>query len=144
MTVTTPTFTDLQELQQHAQDAANLLKQMSNEHRLMILCALGQQEYSAGELNALVPLSQSALSQHLASLRRAELVTTRKASQTVYYNFHRLNDGSLQLLPAKHHKPFTTVYKAMLRCALLMYCERFIVPIINHPLPVEKQHELFQ
>lgn len=96
MTVTTPTFTDLQELQQHAQDAANLLKQMSNEHRLMILCALGQQEYSAGELNALVPLSQSALSQHLASLRRAELVTTRKASQTVYYRLQ--GDAALRII----------------------------------------------
>ncbi len=96
MIVTTPAFPELLELQQHAQDAANLLKQMSNEHRLMILCALGRQEYSVSELNALVPLSQSALSQHLASLRKAELVTTRKASQTVYYRLH--SDAALRII----------------------------------------------
>ncbi|WP_404363182.1 ArsR/SmtB family transcription factor [Marinobacter sp.] len=75
----------LEELQDHSRDAASLLKQMSNEHRLMILCALGAREMSVGDLNGYIPLSQSALSQHLANLRRADLVATRKESQTVYY-----------------------------------------------------------
>ena len=73
------------QLQAHSRDAADLLKQLSNEHRLMILCVLGDDEMSVGELNARIPLSQSALSQHLANLRRAGLVSTRKESQTVYY-----------------------------------------------------------
>ena len=72
-------------IQQHAQDAAALLKALANENRLMILCTLMGGEMSVGELNAKVPLSQSALSQHLASLREAGLVSTRKASQTVFY-----------------------------------------------------------
>jgi DNA-binding transcriptional ArsR family regulator len=75
----------LSELQAHAQAAAQLLKALANEHRLMILCTLISQELSVGELNARVPLSQSALSQHLAGLREAGLVKTRKAAQTVYY-----------------------------------------------------------
>lgn len=75
----------MEELQTHSRDAADLLKQLSNEHRLMILCMLGANEMSVGELNEHIPLSQSALSQHLASLRRAGLVSTRKESQTVYY-----------------------------------------------------------
>lgn len=68
-----------------ARDAADLLKQMSNEYRLLVLCTLTQGELSVGELNAQIPLSQSALSQHLGSLRRAGLVSTRKEAQTVYY-----------------------------------------------------------
>jgi len=69
----------------HAQAAAALLKALGNENRLMILCTLINGEMSVGELNARVPLSQSALSQHLASLREAGLVATRKEAQTVYY-----------------------------------------------------------
>lgn len=75
----------LNELHSHAQAAAALLKALGNENRLMILCTLIGGEMSVGELNARVPLSQSALSQHLASLREAGLVSTRKEAQTVYY-----------------------------------------------------------
>lgn len=75
----------LPDMQVHAQEAAQLLKALANEHRLMILCTLVDQELSVGELNARVPLSQSALSQHLAGLREAGLVKTRKEAQTVYY-----------------------------------------------------------
>ena len=48
----------LDELQKNASNAARLLKAMSNENRLMILCALLGNELSVGELNDLVPLSQ--------------------------------------------------------------------------------------
>ena len=71
---------------EHAKDAANLLKKMGNEHRLLILCSLIQGERSVGELNDMMPLSQSALSQHLASLREAGLVKTRRESQSIYYS----------------------------------------------------------
>lgn len=76
----------LEKLQQNASDAANLLKIMGNEYRLMILCVLLGKYMSVNELNALIPLSQSALSQHLAVLRKSQLVTTRKEAQTVYYS----------------------------------------------------------
>lgn len=75
----------LDDMQVHASQAASLLKALANENRLMIMCTLLNGELSVGELNAKVPLSQSALSQHLASLRDAGLVSTRKAAQTVYY-----------------------------------------------------------
>lgn len=74
-----------QEMQAHARDAANLLKALANEHRLMILCTLMEGELCVSDLNSRIPLSQSALSQHLASLRDAGLVSTRKEAQTVYY-----------------------------------------------------------
>ena len=76
---------DLQNLQKNAANAANLLKAMSNESRLMVLCVLLGQELSVSQLNKLVPLSQSALSQHLATLRKSGLVITRKNAQTIYY-----------------------------------------------------------
>jgi len=69
----------------HAAEAAALLKALGNEQRLLILCALLDGPRSVGEINARVPLSQSALSQHLAVLRAAEVVTTRRESQTIWY-----------------------------------------------------------
>ena len=77
---------NLQELQKHAKEASNLLKQLSNENRLMILGSLINTELSISELNTMIPLSQSALSQHLASLRSAGLVQTRREAQTIYYS----------------------------------------------------------
>jgi DNA-binding transcriptional ArsR family regulator len=74
------------EMQRNARRASSLLKAMSNERRLLILCYLASGERSVGELERLVGLSQSALSQHLARLRRDKLVKTRRAAQTIYYS----------------------------------------------------------
>ena len=74
------------ELRDNAHKASELLKAMSNEKRLMILCYLAGGEKAVGEMEKLVGLSQSALSQHLARLRRDGLVKTRRASQTIYYS----------------------------------------------------------
>lgn len=76
----------MQELKAHALEATRLLKALANENRLMILCSLVQGELSVGELNDRVSLSQSALSQHLAWLRREQLVQTRRDAQTIYYS----------------------------------------------------------
>jgi DNA-binding transcriptional ArsR family regulator len=76
----------LDELRANAHRASVLLKAMSNERRLMILCHLANGERSVGELEKLVGLGQSALSQHLARLRRDQLVVTRRAAQTIYYS----------------------------------------------------------
>ena len=65
--------------------AAGFLKRLANANRLAILCELAGGERSVGELVAAVDLSQSALSQHLAKLRAAQLVATRREAQTVYY-----------------------------------------------------------
>ncbi|MDN3526381.1 metalloregulator ArsR/SmtB family transcription factor [Halomonas sabkhae] len=67
-------------------EASALLKAMANDNRLRILCLLAEGELSVTELNQQLVLSQSALSQHLAILRRAQLVATRRASQTIYYS----------------------------------------------------------
>jgi DNA-binding transcriptional ArsR family regulator len=76
---------DLSDMKENAQEAASFLKSLANEKRLLILCSLADEEMSVGELNKRVDLSQSALSQHLAWLRDANLVTTRREAQTIYY-----------------------------------------------------------
>ena len=90
MTAMTPpaaTFAiDPAAMRAHASEAAQLLKALGNEKRLMILCLLAEGERSVGELNALLELSQSALSQHLAILRDERLVLTRREAQSVFYS----------------------------------------------------------
>jgi len=76
----------IEELEQNARRASVLLKAMSNQHRLLILCQLSKGERSVGELEGLIGLSQSALSQHLARLRRDRLVQTRRSAQTIFYS----------------------------------------------------------
>jgi len=77
---------DLEKFYAHVSRASTLLKAMSNEHRLMILCRLLDGERSVGDLERIIGLSQSALSQHLARLRRDCLVQTRRQAQTIYYS----------------------------------------------------------
>ncbi|MBI4184281.1 MAG: winged helix-turn-helix transcriptional regulator [Proteobacteria bacterium] len=79
---------DLRQLHANAARACALLKAMSNEHRLLVLCQLHHGERSVGELERLIGLSQSALSQHLARLRRDGLVKTRRSAQTIYYSLN--------------------------------------------------------
>ena len=73
-------------LEDKAAQAAQLLRMLSNEKRLLVLCHLAQAgEMSVGELVGVVGLSQSALSQHLALLREDGLVATRREAQSIYY-----------------------------------------------------------
>ena len=74
------------ELRDNAIRACELLKSMANEWRLIILCHLTNGEKSVSELEQLIDLSQSALSQHLAVLRREKLVVTRREAQSIYYS----------------------------------------------------------
>ena len=73
-------------MHEHAADAAQLMKALGNEQRLLILCNLLERPLSVGELNERVQLSQSALSQHLAVLREQGMVETRREAQSIYYS----------------------------------------------------------
>ncbi|MEN8211854.1 MAG: metalloregulator ArsR/SmtB family transcription factor [Thermodesulfobacteriota bacterium] len=72
-------------LEQNAETAAKLLKNMSHPSRLMVLCHLMKGECPVNVLNQAISLSQSALSQHLAGLRQAGLVDTRREGQVIHY-----------------------------------------------------------
>ena len=73
-------------LQENAHEAAEFLKTLGNEWRLMVLCSLGTTEKSVSTLEGELGIKQSALSQHLARLRREGLVKTRRESQTIVYS----------------------------------------------------------
>lgn len=70
---------------------AVVLKALANAKRLEVLTNLQKKELSVGALEEKVGLSQSALSQHLAVLRKAGIVKTRRDAQTIYYSL----DGTL-------------------------------------------------
>ena len=76
----------LDQMQENAAQASALLRSMANETRLLILCQLVAGKRSVGELHERIALSQSALSQHLAVLRRERLVATTRVAQSVYYS----------------------------------------------------------
>jgi ArsR family transcriptional regulator, virulence genes transcriptional regulator len=76
----------LDQMKAHTADAAQLMKALGNEQRLLVLCNLLERPMSVGELNARMDLSQSALSQHLALLREAGLVETRREAQSIHYS----------------------------------------------------------
>lgn len=69
-----------------ADAAAALLKAVSHQGRLMILCHLSNGEKSVTEMEDLLGARQAAVSQQLARLRQDGLVTTRREGKAIYYS----------------------------------------------------------
>jgi DNA-binding transcriptional ArsR family regulator len=69
-----------------AAKASELMRTLGHKDRLMILCHLISGEKSVGKLAGLLEIPQSPLSQHLARMRKENLVTTRREAQTIYYS----------------------------------------------------------
>jgi ArsR family transcriptional regulator, virulence genes transcriptional regulator len=103
---------EIKAMQANAGEAVDVLRALSNESRLLVLCQLGAGEKSVGALNAAVGLSQSALSQHLAKLRSEGLVATRRDAQTIYY---RIADPRVMQLVAALHGIFCKPTKGRTR-----------------------------
>jgi len=93
----------LKQLEKNAHKASDLLGAMANTSRLMILCRLADGERSVSDLQPLIGLSQSALSQHLAVLRRKHLVRTRRDGQSIYYS---LSSGQAASIMHTLHEQF--------------------------------------
>ncbi len=77
---------EIENLRKHAAEAANLMKALASENRLLILCTLAEGEMPVSELNDRIDLSQSGLSQQLAILRRDGLIIARRQSQAIFYS----------------------------------------------------------
>ena len=75
---------------------AKLFKALGNEKRLEILLYLLGKELCVSDLQKLVNISQSALSQHLAVLRAEGIVKTRRAAQTIFYSIR--SDKTIKIL----------------------------------------------
>jgi len=77
---------DAEFMQDKAKRAAEFLKALAHENRLMILCILSQGEKSVSELERMLSLRQPTVSQQLARLRADGLVATRRDGKTIYYS----------------------------------------------------------
>lgn len=77
---------DPEAMLEHVGDAERYLKQIANKTRLMILCSLLENEQSVTQLLQKIPVSQPVISQHLAVLREASLVSTRREGQVIIYS----------------------------------------------------------
>ena len=82
-------------LADNARAASDFLKAVAHENRLLILCLLAEGERSVTELEELLSLRQTAVSQQLARLRLDNLVTARRDGKSVYYS---LTDPETKLL----------------------------------------------
>jgi ArsR family transcriptional regulator len=76
---------DIEQMFDKGQNAANFLKAMAHEGRLMILCHLVNGEKSVTELENLVSSRQAAVSQQLARLRIEGIVSFRREGKAIYY-----------------------------------------------------------
>jgi DNA-binding transcriptional ArsR family regulator len=83
-----PEKMNIEAMEANAARGAALLKAIGSKWRLLILCNLVESEKSVGQLEALLGISQSALSQHLMVLRREDLVKTRRAAQMIFYSLN--------------------------------------------------------
>lgn len=77
---------ELERMVGNANRAADFLKALAHESRLMILCILAEGEKSVGELEDILALRQPTVSQQLARLRADGLVSTRRDGKAIYYN----------------------------------------------------------
>ncbi|EDM67928.1 transcriptional regulator, ArsR family [Moritella sp. PE36] len=94
---------DMIDMKERATEVADVLKTMTHPERLMVLCQLVDGEVSASQLQENSTLSQSAFSQHLAVLRKNNIVKVRKESQSVFYS---LADERIEALIASFYKIF--------------------------------------
>jgi DNA-binding transcriptional ArsR family regulator len=95
------TSVSIEQLAQQSAQAADLLRALANEQRLLILCHLSAAgELSVSALGERMTLSQSSLSQHLARLREDGVVNFRREAQTLFY--HIAEKKAARLLALLH------------------------------------------
>lgn len=83
-----------------ARQATDMLKALSHEGRLLILCLLSDGEHSVSEIEAAMAMPQAAVSQQLARLRLDGLVTARRAGRSIYYSI--ASEDAAKLIAALH------------------------------------------
>jgi len=70
-----------------AEDVSKILRVISNENRLLIVCFLIDEEKTVTDINHKLPnLSQSAVSQHLSILKASGIVASKKRGMNIFYS----------------------------------------------------------
>lgn len=77
---------NMTDLQRSAREAAELMKALSSENRLLLLCQLADGDKTVGELADGLGLRQAAVSQQLALLRKDGLVAARRDGRSMHYS----------------------------------------------------------
>jgi ArsR family transcriptional regulator, virulence genes transcriptional regulator len=97
---------DIQNIDQlvgQARKASELLKALSHETRLLIVCLLSAGEKSVSELERLLEMPQASVSQQLARLRLDRIVSARREGRTIYYS---ITDASVTSVVCALHDLF--------------------------------------
>ena len=79
---------NINDMKKNATRASTLMKALSSETRLMLLCQMNDGERSVSELAQTLDLRASSVSQQLSLLRKDNLVSTRREGQTIFYSLH--------------------------------------------------------
>lgn len=83
---TLPDFSAMAEKKASAAKVCSMLKILSNEDRLLILCQLIQGKRNVGELEQALGIRQPTLSQQLTVLRDEKVVSTERQGKYIYYS----------------------------------------------------------
>jgi len=92
----------LKNMDENALKAANFLKGIASQHRLLILCQLAEGEKSVTELIEATAMPQTSMSQHLSKLKEEEIVSFRRDHRTLYYSIN--NDAVLKIMDVLYHE----------------------------------------
>jgi DNA-binding transcriptional ArsR family regulator len=74
--------------QKRAIKVAEILKICAHPYRLIILCLLEHKPWSVGAIAAEINLSQPAVSQHLARLRKVNIVVAIRHANRIHYQLN--------------------------------------------------------
>ena len=94
---------DTEAMARSAEEASRFLKTIGNPKRMLILCYLVNCERNVMELEQLLDVRQSSISQELAQLRRNGMVATRRRRRNVYY---RISDPKVEAIIGAVHQAF--------------------------------------
>ena len=92
------------------ENGVTMLKAIANAKRLEILFLLKNNEFNVSEIESKIMLSQSALSQHLAVLRKAGVVKTKRQSQIIFYSIKNDKVNKiLEFLDKLYNNPYRSM-----------------------------------
>lgn len=89
-------------MEENALKAANFLKGIASQHRLLILCQLAEGEKSVTELIEATGMPQTSMSQHLSKLKEEGIASFRRDHRTLYYSIN--NDAVLKIMDVLYHE----------------------------------------
>lgn len=92
----------MKNIEENALKAANFLKGIASQHRLLILCQLAEGEKSVTELIEATGMAQTSMSQHLSKLKEEKIVTFRRDHRILYYSID--HDAVLKIMDVLYHE----------------------------------------